>query len=226
MKKSAFLLAFGVVAASSQAQMVDNFSVPFAFSMAAATSWVGVSTPPPGVVLTGERDIEMAITANPNVQFLDLTINAGLSITSSGFGTDSRVKLQYDGVGDEAGNTGFGKTLTNSSSSAGFLGAGNDRVRLNWLGNDLDVTATVELRAGGSLIASSSLLRAGGSGAGAQDHFFTVANIAAADSLTVVLDGVPSADFALRSIETVPEPATLAALGVGAAALMRRRKKA
>ena len=44
------------------------------------------------------------------------------------------------------------------------------------------------------------------------------------DSLYVKCSSTNSGDFDLASIEVVPEPTSLAALAVGAVALIRRRK--
>jgi len=217
--KRILLLAGIAAAGGAQAVVVDTFSVSYFQSISSGT-WVDVQA---GPVLSGERDVELAVLSNPFSQYLDVDIpGSGALIVDNGFQVKSTVTLQYDGK-DEVGNTGSGKTLTNTSSGTALVGGTDNVLRLHWFGNDLDVDVTLKLWKNGVLVTNATQTRLAGSGAGTMD--FIDANVASADNVTLVFAGVPSADFALAKIETVPEPATLAALLMGAGAMAARRRK-
>lgn len=213
-----FLLASAVAA---RADVIDNFSTG-AF-MQSITTGTFVLTQA-GAMSTGERDVQMNVLGNPFNQFLDVSVGSGMNVVSNGFGVVSKVTLQYDVNGDEVGNTGAGKVLTNSGSGSSIGLGANPIVRLNFAGNDLAVTARVVLRNSGAVIGEAVGIKNPG-GAGVLDLVLGSAAMSSADSISIEFSADPSGDFALTSVEAVPEPATMAALGIGVAAMMRRRRK-
>lgn len=222
MKKLAVLA--GVVSVGiANAMVIDDFTTPYFNSIVGGSD---VNFQVGGGIVGGERDVELLVLANPQNQFLDVAITGGnLGIVSNGFATSSIVSLQYDGFNDEVGNTGPGKFLNNVGSGAplglGFCNA----VRIDFIGNDLKVNIQVEARLGGALIGIGNGMRAAGQGVGFEDIAMNPAALAAADSLTVRFNADPSGDFAITGIECVPEPASMAALGLGFAALVARRRR-
>ena len=221
MKRTIFILALPLIGAQANAAIVDNFTVAYANSLQSGT-WVDFQA---GGMLGGERDVQLEVLNNPFNTFCDLDINgAGMAISSQGFGMTSNVYLQYDRTGDEAGNTGAGKFLTNGGTGVALLGGFNDTLRIGFIGNDLDVNVKAVARLSGAIIGSNSALRPGGSGVGTLDIAMSPAVLASADSLTFVFSGATNADFAISKIETVPEPLSLAVLGLGAALAVRRRR--
>lgn len=177
-----------------------------------------------GSMVGGERDVEMRIFNNPQQQPMDYFIGNGLEITSNGFGIDSRFTLQYDGRGDET----YGGTSLNAGPgiSPALDLSGQNRFRVNFVGNDLAVKVNAIVIGGGTSTASINVPSNGGS----QDIMFSSfsggANFGALTSITFQFEPVTSGDFALSSIEAVPEPASMVALALGASALIARRRRA
>ena len=111
------------------------------------------------------------------------------------------------------------------------LGVGGDTLRLNFNGNEQKLFVTVFLNSelgltsyaktisGNQFTPFSVDITAGdlvGSAPGTTFNNF--------DSLLIRFGSTNSGDFELGSVEAVPEPASIAALAVGAVALLRRRK--
>lgn len=221
MVRKLLFLMVAAAAVPARAVVVDDFSNAYVNSVQSGT-WVDFQT---GSMLTGERDVMFDVVSNAFNVFADLSIDgAGTAVFGNGFGVSTRFMLQYDGLNDEAANTGPGTSLINAGSGSPILTGFNDSVRVSFIGNDLDVKVTAVARLNGAVLESNSALRAAGGGAGNLDIALSSANLAAADSLTLVFEGAPSADFAISEVSTVPEPATIIALGAGLVALARRRR--
>lgn len=219
MNKITLLIAGLSVITVSQAQdIIDDFSIPYSSTVISGS----VSATQAGTMLSGERDVRVRVINNPIAgQAARVTITGSqLSVISNDFLVRSTLELQYDKVGDET--PGVNVQLNNGAGTANLLG-GNTQVDVRFLQNDLDVDILATLRNQGSIIAQISRTRAGGSGQGTES--FNFGPIAAqADSLTFTFGAQPSGDFALEGIEAVPEPATMTVLGLGLAAMMRRRR--
>lgn len=221
MKKVALLFVFSLLGSLAHAIVIDSFGASYTNSVLTGT-WVDVQT---GTMLTGERDVQFEVVANPFSQFTDLDINGtGPAIFSTGFGVSSNYYFQYDLVGDEAGNFGPGKVLTNGGTGTPILSGANDRVRVHFLGNDLNVVVTLTTRLSGAVTGTASATRFAGSGAGDLDIFLSPALLGGADSLTFKFSGVTNADYAIDRIEAVPEPSSLLLLAAGFAAVSALRR--
>lgn len=221
--KKLTIVALIAVAACSQAVVIDDFtSGTVAFSTSALGSQVLVQS---GTMASTERDVELNVLTNPFGQFLDFTVGGaapGASVVSQGFGLMSTVRLQYDVVGDETIGSG---TLNNNGPGTPLLSGTDNTIRISFLGNDLAVGVAAVLRNSGSVIATQSTTRAAASGAGNVDLTFGAGQLQLADSITIEFTPVTNADFAINRIEAVPEPSAIAALSLGALALVRRRRK-
>lgn len=217
--KQATLLAFCLVTVGAQAITIDDFSTAYSQSVLSGT-WVDSTN---AAVLGGERDVQLMVLGNPFNQFADMDLMPIAGIFSNGFGVTSMFTLQYDRAGDETGNTGAGKTLKNGGTGVALLPKGTNLICLTWIGNDLDVTATVTARLSGGVLGSASLMRPAGSGMGLT--FLAVAGLDQADSITFDFSGATSADFALSSLKAVPEPTTWSALAAASLVFAARRRK-
>lgn len=217
MKIFALIATLGA-ACASQAILVDDFTTGgTGFTLQSGTGvFVGA-----GSMISGERDIYGEVLSNSLNQFLDINVGSGLAVVSNGFNLDSIVRLQYDVIGDET--VGLGQSLNNNGSGSS-LGLTGDRVRVHFLGNDLTVNLVGTLRLSGGQLQNVSANKLGG-GAGFVDLVFQPSLLAQADSLTVEFHADPSGDFALGRIETVPEPASMTAIALGALGLISRRKR-
>ncbi len=222
MKKALVLGLICAVGAANAQVIIDDFSVPYTKTIVSGSNVDAMS----GAVLSGERDVEMRVVSNPFGQDYDLRITGSqLAVISTGFGVLSTLKLQYDGNGDEAGNTGVNKLLTNSGASASGILAGNNNIQVRFLGNDQQLTVSAVLRKDGGIIGQIDKVRAAAAGIGSESFIFTSAQAAQADSLTFVISSDRSGDYAIEGIEAVPEPATMTAIAAGLAALAARRRR-
>jgi hypothetical protein len=176
-----------------------------------------------GSMLGGERAVRGTVEANPFNQNLTIRVRSGRLTHSGGAGLDALTQLYYGFTNDGSG--GLARDDLNLNAS----GQGLDRIRINWLRNDLDHRLRVTLESSGGR--SSSVFRLI---AGSQFNAFTTdllfsefsgnADLADIDQITFDFDPQAAGDFALEDIQAVPEPATLTAIGFGLWALSRRRR--
>lgn len=221
MKKVAYLLLALCVTPVSRAVVIDDFSVSY-FNAVQSGTWVDFQT---GSMASGERDVMFQIVSNSFNQFADLDVTgAGQAVFSNGFGVQSNIFLQYDGVNDEATNTGPGTSLINNGTGVPLFAGFNDTLRVAFVGNDLDVTVTAIARQNQNIVGTNSALRAANSGAGNLDIAMDPNALAVADSVTFVFSGVANSDFAVTSLSTVPEPASMLGLAAGLLAIKRARQ--
>lgn len=215
-----------VVVASGHALLIDDFSDgnlthlvnggAEAFTLTAAS------------VLGGDRATWIDQTTFVGNRYSILDISAGALSVENAIGTDSISSIGY-GVNSVFAGGGFGIDPTSNFNLSTF-----NTYRLNFEGNDQPLTVFLGLfnSSGSDFVIFQKNI------AGGQFSPFSV-DITAADIVSLV--GTPdyssidqvrldfftsnAGDFAVTSFEAVPEPATLAVLGLGAAALIRRRRK-
>lgn len=220
------LLAFAFLAvpAMSQAIVIDDFTVPYTRTISEGT-WVDYQTD--ASLFTGERDV---MTEIPMLSAGDATVTIGngrMSLTNT---PQSRLwaYLQYDGIGDEAGNTGADRELTYATNPGHPFPDGARTIRFHVESSVLDTVVGVQLvRQGEVLYTNSRTVTAGGP---------RVLDIVAApsifeecDSMTVrVLATRLGASVTLTKIEVVPEvnPGLILTAGALAVGLRARRKAA
>lgn len=205
--------------------MIDDFSTGSFAQSITAGSWIGSQL---GSMYGGERDSGMLVQANPLNQFMDMSVQSGLVITSSGALLDGQSGVEYDGVGDETDNV---APFERGPGLNANFSASADRFRLNFLANDLPMSVLAYVYTYGSPDALSTSTVA----VGANQNSFSVdipfssfaggASFSDVDRFGFIFETGPSGDFALESIEAVPEPATMAAIGAGIVGLIARRRR-
>lgn len=85
----------------------------------------------------------------------------------------------------------------------------------------------VSLRSGGQTIDSSTSVAAGSGPFSVVSFGYPASNFnfRTVDQISFALAGPEAVDFRVNSVEAVPEPATMAVLGMGVIAFLRKRKK-
>lgn len=218
------LLALGLVAvgvSSAHAVMFDDFS----------TGALDLQLNPPTTFLEGNRVGSMvggnayhAIAEESNVDGNRARMRVNL--------VSGVLAVSNEDLVDTVSVVGYGADANGflvPSEDLNLNLSGQDRFRLTFRSNDLPLTLTTEVydaESAYSSVSTSQIVAAGNNFT--VDVLFSSLggyNFGDLDAVAFVFDTPVAGDFSLTSIEAVPEPASLAALGLGAAALMRRRKK-
>ncbi|MEJ5171481.1 MAG: PEP-CTERM sorting domain-containing protein [Fimbriimonadales bacterium] len=205
-------LAFPVI-------VIDDFTTG---SFTYTRSTIGTSSARvAGGMLGGTRWTLSNVTENPGGQQLSVVVGAGLADVVAGDGLRHITEFRY------------GYTLGGALSdlSADLTAGGANALKLSFAGVDGNFGLLVQMRrtvgAGSQWMNYNTSV---GSSAAPFDLIipytaFGSFNMSDVDQLILRFSGDPGADLAMTGVEAVPEPATIAALGLGVAALMRRRKR-
>ncbi len=221
--KGLFLAGFVVLGASAFASPVDDFMTGSytsgAFTSGSVSGWVNA----PGS-LGGVRYTDLNITNNPFVGDAKTRV-----ITTPGIlevSTDTEVDTEFTlGYGFAANST------TAASNALNLNWTSTPLVALTFRSNDIvqPVTATIYTNGGASSFTRTLNIAGNITSASPQTYTFDFSSDAASlgdvDAVKFFFDPAPGADFSLSAINTVPEPMSLAVLSIGAAALLRRKKK-
>lgn len=142
MNKLSILPFIAFSATPAQALVVDGFDV--AYSQAVSTGTY-VDTQDDPSLFFGERDIGIEILSNTSGGSVHVDIAAGRITIRNDEGVGSYVKLQYDGVGEEAGNTGPGHTLIAGILPTGTFWEGKNHSSAFFV-DDAQYTGFISLR--------------------------------------------------------------------------------
>ncbi len=216
--KRSLILAvlLGVVSAANAAPIyTDDFDLGFStISLPGDPDYTNHITFPAAGFL-GTRNVQLANYAGNGTDTFDVTGN-GSQLLVNGNGTASGLlQLSY-------GNNPSSVIDLSGAGSVSLFVASNTSTVTAYLGSYTDNYA--------NLSAVGFTIPAGFSGQ--KDIYFSNFNntfdAANADSLFLVFQVAPGSSLALDkfTVNAVPEPASFAALGVGAVALLRRRKRA
>lgn len=209
-----------LAAASAHALvMIDDFTTGAASSSLSSGSQYFMQN---GSMIGGTRVVFIAVTNNAFGLSLDVDTNSGaLSINSQ------------SGV-DGLGAVGYGLTMTGpNSTSYNDLNldlSGEDRFEIRTVSRDGDLTIRMNVRNGnGTNFTVSQTLFGSAINTPELTTFlfssFTGVNFADVDQIQVDFDTANSGDVAVDYIQAVPEPATMAVLGMAAAIAAARRKR-
>ncbi len=208
--------------------LVDGGFVIGATSMSGPVSSAQLGSP--GNILGSEREVTLSFSAGSGILTSGLLVPPGPGPvgpdTSKVLLFDNSVNsfgmfvLEYDGIG----STGLaGSGAGDLTSPAGFVAFRVDFPSVQGSG-DLTISVTDTSSNTGSV--TQSVNAAGNYTFNFSDAGFAGVDFTSADSITVTLDTTTAAsDFAISQIiRLVPEPTSMALLGLGGLTLLRRRR--
>lgn len=220
-----YIVASAICAAgfSSASLLIDDFhDGPYTSTL--TTPGSSATDVTNATCLGGDRATRWMVQSNPLGTPLFLSTGSGFQVVDSGTLADNWARTAY-------GFKMVGNTLTIDPMN--FDLTPYSAFKINFISNDLNnnVKVYVGTQVGNTVNMSTlSQVAAGGNVNTPFSMIFNFANFtgsanfADADAISFEFDNSPSGDWAISSIEAVPEPASMVALGLGAAALIRRRR--
>lgn len=225
MKRPYLLITCLALTASSHALVFDTFSNGTFSHTVSSGSWVGSQS----AGLGDERDSGVLLTANNFGGDATIAVSGGYFTMSGGPGISAKVGLDYDGIGDETDDS------APFEVGPGFaprdLTAEGDTIGVHFGANDLALhMVTLVYSAGGGSSSWETTVDPGTNFTqkALYSDFMGTADFTKVDRVVFIFDTAQGGDFAVNSIDTlttVPEPATMAILGVGILPLLRRRRR-
>lgn len=222
MKRLGLALVLGSVAAFSQAGLIDNFTQG-SYDTGLLTSGSNIQWIAAGNVPGGIRGHFFSVQSNDigDDGRARTFLGPGIYSVTSGAGVDVFTQLAY----------GFSTGSTTPDLNLGLDFSSSPIFSMDVRSTDVAVPYTVTL---GSVTLGQSASRSGFLPGAVTPSMNVVANLDFSgesflndvDFIVVDFDPVVGGDFSITQIQTVPEPGTIAGLGLALAAFARRRKKA
>jgi hypothetical protein len=216
--KKLMLLAAAFSVTAANAVVLDDFSdgdAGIVLNAGAAFDFKAASVP------GGTRGLYLGIVDNPRNQVGEIYVAGGKFTESAGVRVKTMSQIGYGFEDDGMGGFITDDMNLNLTGYTDFV--------FNFDSNDLDLTMNVYVISGGNAFMSSKLVAGGRNETPFVETFsfagFGGANFGDVDQIVVEFFNSAGGDFALDSFEVVPEPASIAAVGLGLAALARRRRK-
>lgn len=177
-------------------------------------------------VFDGDRATFIGQVTQDASQRSQLRVAGGRLAVSNDDGVSNTASLGY-------GSTGIGSNLAFQFNFASNLSLGsNNALRFDFLRTDLPLTITVDFYSNGITPAATYTKNVVGNQFNPFSVTVSSADLTSGtatwnnfDLMVVTFDTAVSGDFALDRVEAVPEPATMAAVAVGMAAMAARRRK-
>lgn len=221
--KSGLIFLGSVLAVSAHAVIIDDFDTG-AYNSGYVTSGTVHGWTAAASALGGIRYTKLTVTDNPLIGDARTRVLTGPNIleVSSDTDLDAEYWLGF----------GFANSDANVASNPLNTNFGlNPLIELNFRSNDQAQPVTVTLHTNGGANSYSRLLNIAGGITSVSPVTYTfdfssdAALLGDVDGVTIYFDPQAGGDFALNSVNAVPEPASMIAIAVGAAAMIRRRKK-
>jgi hypothetical protein len=234
LKSSLVFVALGLMGAARAAILIDDFSSAnqSVYALGPSNTFVVRST---GSMFGGSRAIGVSHGSNIAYHgFSTANVSNGAYTAGSDFGINGIFNVFYGSTGVTADNTNV--FLTNVTD---YNFTGNDSFKVDFLGNEKHLDFTVRLTSGvydGVNFFQYLRTYTGSAEASAGPFSVTLTpaditfndpnfDISKVDLVRLRLTNQLAGDFGMTSFEAVPEPASVAALALGALALLRRRAK-
>ena len=224
-----FLLIAGVTAcAFAHALVLDDFTTGFASVSTKVDANYDVAAGTPG----GHRSVDHDFITNMNNRSVLTELvdsDPGNFYIEAGAKVNANVNLYWAGRVLDGTPTDRPYMFSDFAGLGGADLSGFDAFKVSWEGNDQNSTGLVMrvIDTGGniSVFSGTTLAEGDGMASVAFADFAGSADFAALDGIHMQIALPDGNDLVLTNFEAVPEPATMAVIGLGVAALARRKRK-